>query len=205
MNLISLLINILVICLMAIIPTILGESLKNPIYIIYLVTIVILSAIIQLLIGNSEKSKEKIEQLKGDNEELDSRYSSSILSLKAKGISYFDVAIYPLLFQHPRINKRYTIRIFVNSRDKMSKAPELILISEKDLEIKKTNSNIVRYFHNEKHFFLLNETLNSSSEDKYYYYEFEISFKELGENTFKLLVESKELKSEITNSFFVQQ
>lgn len=61
-----------------------------------------------------------------------------------------------------------------------------------------------RYFHNENHFFLLNETLEVTSENKYYHYEFEITFKESGENIFKLLAESKELKSEITNSFFIQ-
>ncbi|MEW5552130.1 hypothetical protein ABGT22_19695 [Peribacillus frigoritolerans] len=204
MNWIKGLVNLLVIVLLAIIPTLLGESLKNPVYVTYLVVIIILSAILQILIGNNDQNKGKITGLEDEISSLDKRYNSSILSLKAKGISYFDVAVLPLFYQEPRINREYMVRIFVNSKDKMTKPPELILTSEKDLEIKKLNTNIQRYFHNENHFFLLNETLEVTSENKYYHYEFEITFKESGENIFKLLAESKELKSEITNSFFIQ-
>ena len=203
MNWKTILFNLLVIVLLAIIPTILGESLNNKIYITYLVTIIILSAFLQIFIKNIEEDKAKITDLEAEISSLDKRYNSSILSLKAKGISYFDVAILPLFYQNPRINTEYKVRIFVNSKDTMTKPPELILSSEKNLEIRRTNTKIDRYFHNENHFFLLNQTLERQSENKYYYYEFDITFKEPGENNFKLLAESKELKSEISNSFFL--
>ncbi|MFD9626958.1 hypothetical protein [Peribacillus muralis] len=204
MNWKTILFNLIVIVLLAIVPTLLGESLNNKIYITYLVAIIILSTLLQILIKNIEEDKAKISDLEAEISSLDKRYNSSILSLKAKGISYFDVALLPLFFQNPRINTEYKVRVFVNSKDTMTKPPELILSSEKNLEIRRTNTNIDRYFHNENHFFLLNKTLERQSENKYYYYEFDITFKEPGENTFKLLAESKELKSEISNSFFLQ-
>lgn len=204
MNWKSLLINIVVIGLLAIAPTLLGESLKKPVSIIYLVTIIILSAIIQLLLGESQKNKDKALQLEEESDKLEKKYNSSILNLKAKGISYFDVAIYPLFYNTPRCNRDYAVRIIVNSRDELANSPEITLTLDKDVEVKKTNTNIHRYFHNEKHYFLLSETIDRSEGDMYYQYEFKITFKEQGENKFKLLVESKELSSEIENVFFVQ-
>ncbi|WP_454844392.1 hypothetical protein [Priestia megaterium] len=204
MNWKSLLVNIIIIGLLAIAPTLLGESLKKPVSIIYLVSIIILSAIIQILLGESQKNLDKALQLEEESDKLEKKYNSSILNLKAKGISYFDVAIYPLFYHTPRCNQDYGVRIFVNSRDELVNSPEITLTLDKNVEVKKANTSIHRYFHNEKHYFLLNQTIDRSEGSMYYEYEFKITFKEQGENKFKLLVESKELSSEIENSFFVQ-
>lgn len=205
MNWKMLILNILTIVLLAIVPTILGESLNNIVSITYLVTIIILSAILQITIVVIEKKKDNIQQLEDENSRLEKTYQSSILALKAQGINYFNVALQPFFYYKPKHNNEYTFGIIVNSKDKLVKPPEITLTSDKEIEVKKTNAVIDKYFHNDLHFYLLKKTLEKNVEDMFFSYQFKITFKEPGENIIKLLVESKELSSEIKTSFFIHE
>ncbi|KIL80757.1 hypothetical protein [Bacillus badius] len=204
MNWKSLVLSIIVTAGLGIMPTILGESLKNPIYILYLVAIIALLAIIQFLISELQKYKDKIEVLEETSAGLDKELSNTILLMKAEGKNYFDVAIQPIASFPPRQDSKYSVRILVNSKEKIAKVPELTFITESNIELYKNQVKIQKIHHNDNNIFLLNSSYARSFSEMFFSFEFEIIFKESGVNNFKLVVELKERKSEIKSFFTVQ-
>lgn len=187
----------------------LSDSYKNPAHLILAIGLLI-SLLFNLALSNTwmnvTDEKEKLnETIEGYKQKI----STLSLQNNLTGNNFFHVGIRPIITSgtHLIINNPYEINIYVNAPFEISRRPDIKLITNKRWEVSCGTSTppINAIVHNDKYEYSLKGCLNPMIVDnKFYLYKFITTFTETQENDFTFMIESRDYKSQINNTFMVR-
>jgi Ca2+/Na+ antiporter len=205
MNWKVLLFNILFLAVMAVATTYLGENLTSPLNITWFIVFAIYGAVYMYFLTEYEKTKGENEQLRKQQNDLERQLSLYILKSKNEGINYFDITFNPVIYQKKlTTNIAYRIQICVNSIKPVERIPDILFTTNSKWDFFDQHGNKIYPFeHNEKFVYSLKKCKISHIDNKFFIYEFKIMFKNPGVQQFSILVESRDLRTEISNEINV--
>lgn len=190
-------INILITSALVVLGSVLGGHFDKPLHLFWLSILIVYAVIIQFQY-NKLCSQEL--DLKAERDKI----SAFFLTKSTNSNNVLQCTFYPrnngaIIVK----NRRIVIDVYISSATNLPNAPELKINTNKECKVFINNQQVSTNMYAGKYNFYLRQSLNSSWEDKYFRYSFEIEFERDGDYLFNIEANNGQILTEVSNSLRV--